>query len=96
MSTIIDKLNDEAFNDYQSRDAGNPQNPVLLVGVNLFGGSLGIHIPVNLITTGISGILGIPGIAALISVSAVNNFLKFLFQKFVSSSATYIRIPPLI
>jgi hypothetical protein len=26
MSTIIDKLNDEAFNDYQSRDAGNPQN----------------------------------------------------------------------
>ena len=27
MSTIIDKLNDEAFNDYQSRDAGNPQNP---------------------------------------------------------------------
>ncbi|QEY89621.1 Inhibitor of pro-sigmaK processing BofA [Bacillus amyloliquefaciens] len=41
---------------------------ILLVGVNLFGGSLGIHIPVNLITTGISGILGIPGIAALIVI----------------------------
>ncbi|WP_322544374.1 pro-sigmaK processing inhibitor BofA family protein [Bacillus sp. SS15] len=41
---------------------------ILLVGVNLFGSSLGIHIPVNLITTGISGILGIPGIAALIVI----------------------------
>ncbi|KXZ16529.1 transcriptional regulator [Bacillus nakamurai] len=41
---------------------------LLLVGVNLFGSSLGIHIPVNPITTGISGILGIPGIAALIVI----------------------------
>ncbi|AOC89573.1 pro-sigmaK processing inhibitor BofA family protein [Bacillus sp. L381] len=41
---------------------------ILLVGVNLFGGSLGIHIPVNLVTTGVSGILGIPGIAALIVI----------------------------
>ncbi|MBT2575766.1 pro-sigmaK processing inhibitor BofA family protein [Bacillus sp. ISL-51] len=41
---------------------------VLLVGVNLFGSSLGIHIPVNPVTTGISGILGIPGIAALIVI----------------------------
>ena len=41
---------------------------ILLVGVNLVGGSLGIHIPVNLVTTGVSGILGIPGIAALIVI----------------------------
>lgn len=41
---------------------------LLLAGVNLFGGSLGIHIPVNPITTGISGILGVPGIVALIVI----------------------------
>ncbi|MCD2456874.1 sigma-K factor-processing regulator BofA, partial [Staphylococcus aureus] len=30
--------------------------------------SLGIHVPINLVTTAISGILGIPGIAALVVI----------------------------
>ncbi|MCY9295205.1 sigma-K factor-processing regulator BofA, partial [Bacillus spizizenii] len=41
---------------------------LLLVCVNMFGGSLGIHVPINLVTTAISGILGIPGIAALVVI----------------------------
>ncbi|KAF1677157.1 sigma-K factor-processing regulator BofA [Bacillus mexicanus] len=41
---------------------------LLLVCVNMFGGSLGIHVPINFITTAISGILGVPGIAALVVI----------------------------
>ncbi|MBU2661844.1 sigma-K factor-processing regulator BofA [Bacillus cabrialesii] len=41
---------------------------LLLVCVNMFGGSLGIHVPINLVTTAISGILGVPGIAALVII----------------------------
>ncbi|MEC1669847.1 pro-sigmaK processing inhibitor BofA family protein [Bacillus sp. FSL R5-0560] len=41
---------------------------LLLVCVNMFGGSLGIHVPINIVTTAISGILGIPGIAALVVI----------------------------
>ncbi|ATH93962.1 sigma-K factor-processing regulatory protein BofA [Bacillus glycinifermentans] len=41
---------------------------LLLFCVNLFGESMGIHLPINVITTGISGLLGIPGVAALIVI----------------------------
>ncbi|WP_430742642.1 pro-sigmaK processing inhibitor BofA family protein [Bacillus atrophaeus] len=41
---------------------------LLLVCVNMFGGSLGIHVPINIVTTGVSGILGIPGVAALVVI----------------------------
>ena len=63
--------------------AGVPRNPFkqagkliakLVVGaialflINAIGGNYGIHIPINIPTTLISGILGMPGIAALIVV----------------------------
>ncbi|WP_455661211.1 pro-sigmaK processing inhibitor BofA family protein [Pradoshia sp.] len=63
--------------------AGVPRNPLkqtgklitkLVIGavalflINAAGGSYGIHIPINIPTTLISGILGVPGIAALVVV----------------------------
>mgnify|MGYP002733150391 CR=1 FL=1 len=63
--------------------AGVPSNPLkqagklivkLVIGaialflINAVGGNYGIHIPINVPTTLISGILGMPGIAALIVV----------------------------
>lgn len=63
--------------------AGMPSNPLkqagklivkLVIGaialflINAVGGNYGIHIPINVPTTLISGILGMPGIAALIVV----------------------------
>jgi len=44
---------------------------LLLFFVNAFGTSLDFHIPINLFTTTVSGILGIPGIAALIVIKTV-------------------------
>ncbi|MCM3165119.1 MULTISPECIES: pro-sigmaK processing inhibitor BofA family protein [Metabacillus] len=41
---------------------------LLLFFVNAFGTSIDLHIPINLITSSISGILGIPGLAALIVI----------------------------
>ncbi|MED1742291.1 pro-sigmaK processing inhibitor BofA family protein [Bacillus swezeyi] len=41
---------------------------LFLFCVNLFGESMGIHVPINLVTTGVSGILGVPGVAALIVI----------------------------
>ncbi|ALC83235.1 MULTISPECIES: pro-sigmaK processing inhibitor BofA family protein [Bacillus] len=41
---------------------------LLLFCVNMLGSSIGIHVPINFVTTGISGLLGIPGIAALVIV----------------------------
>lgn len=32
---------------------------------NVFGGSLGLHIPINLFTVVVSGFLGLPGLASL-------------------------------
>ena len=63
--------------------AGVPRNPLKQMGsliaklvlgavalflINAAGGSHGIHIPINIPTTMISGILGIPGMAALVIV----------------------------
>ncbi|MBG9913665.1 pro-sigmaK processing inhibitor BofA family protein [Bacillus sonorensis] len=41
---------------------------VFLFCVNLFGQSMGIHVPINFVTTGVSGLLGVPGVAALIVI----------------------------
>jgi inhibitor of the pro-sigma K processing machinery len=41
---------------------------LLLYFVNVFGVPFNIHIPINLITAAVSGLLGIPGIAAMIAI----------------------------
>lgn len=41
---------------------------LFLFCVNLFGESVGIHVPINIVTTGVSGLLGFPGVAALIVI----------------------------
>ena len=63
--------------------AGVPRNPLrqtgkliirLVIGavalfvINAAGGTYGIHIPINIPTTFISGILGVPGMAALVVI----------------------------
>ncbi|KGP71434.1 pro-sigmaK processing inhibitor BofA family protein [Pontibacillus yanchengensis] len=63
--------------------AGAPMKPVrfiangavkVVIGVlflfffNVFGASLGLHIPINAFTAIISGFLGIPGLASLIAI----------------------------
>ncbi|WP_318183289.1 pro-sigmaK processing inhibitor BofA family protein [Metabacillus idriensis] len=44
---------------------------LFLFFVNAFGTSLGLHIPINLTTASISGLLGLPGVAALIIIKMV-------------------------
>ncbi|MFC0274875.1 pro-sigmaK processing inhibitor BofA family protein [Metabacillus herbersteinensis] len=44
---------------------------LLLFFVNAFGTSLDLHIPINLITSSISGLLGIPGLLALIVIKTM-------------------------
>ncbi|WP_062350909.1 pro-sigmaK processing inhibitor BofA family protein [Bacillus kwashiorkori] len=41
---------------------------LLLFFLNAFGNQFGIHVPINLITATISGILGIPGVLALTTI----------------------------
>ncbi|HWO95764.1 MAG TPA: pro-sigmaK processing inhibitor BofA family protein [Bacillus sp. (in: firmicutes)] len=41
---------------------------LLLFFVNAFGGQLDIHIPINILTAGISGFLGVFGVAALVII----------------------------
>lgn len=41
---------------------------VLLFLLNTMGNHYGIHIPINLFTTAVSGFLGVPGLAALVAV----------------------------
>ncbi|WP_170005877.1 pro-sigmaK processing inhibitor BofA family protein [Bacillus fonticola] len=36
--------------------------------VNTVGGQFDLHVPINLVTATVSGILGIPGVAALIAI----------------------------
>ena len=45
---------------------------LFLFFLNLFGTSINLHIPINLITTCVSGFLGIPGLCALVAI-------KYLF-----------------
>ncbi|WP_458411441.1 pro-sigmaK processing inhibitor BofA family protein [Schinkia sp. CFF1] len=62
---------------------GAPIKPVRMVGgglirimlgalglfiINSIGTLMGFHIPINLVTASVSGLLGIPGMAALIAI----------------------------
>lgn len=44
---------------------------VMILLVNTFGGNIGLHIPFNLVTAIVSGILGIPGVIALIILNYI-------------------------
>lgn len=63
--------------------AGAPIKPVRFIGqglikltigalflffLNAFGNQFGIHVPINFITTAVSGFLGIPGLFALVAI----------------------------
>ncbi|MBP2243350.1 inhibitor of the pro-sigma K processing machinery [Cytobacillus eiseniae] len=41
---------------------------LFLFFLNTFGNQFGIHVPINFITSGISGFLGIPGLFALVAI----------------------------
>lgn len=62
---------------------GAPLKPVRYVGqgvvklligalflffLNAFGNQFGIHVPINLVTSAVSGFLGIPGMFALVAI----------------------------
>lgn len=44
---------------------------LLLFFANAFGTSLGFHIPINFVTSSVSGFLGLPGLAALIIIKTI-------------------------
>jgi inhibitor of the pro-sigma K processing machinery len=41
---------------------------LFLFFLNIIGNQFGIHVPINLITSAVSGILGIPGVMALVAI----------------------------
>lgn len=41
---------------------------LLLFFFNVFGGAIGLHIPINLFTTAVTGFLGVFGIASLAAI----------------------------
>lgn len=41
---------------------------LFLFFLNEFGTSLGIYVPINLVTASVSGLLGLPGVAALVAI----------------------------
>ena len=62
---------------------GSPSKPIrfisqgvvkLIIGalflffLNIIGSQFGIHVPINLVTSAVSGILGIPGVLALVAI----------------------------
>ncbi|MEW9111385.1 pro-sigmaK processing inhibitor BofA family protein [Cytobacillus gottheilii] len=62
---------------------GAPMKPVRFIGqsfvklligalflffLNAFGNQFGIHVPINLVTSAISGFLGIPGLFSLVAI----------------------------
>ncbi|MDV5703273.1 pro-sigmaK processing inhibitor BofA family protein [Robertmurraya sp. GLU-23] len=62
---------------------GTPLKPIRIIGqglikiligalflffLNAFGNQFNIHVPINLMTSAISGFLGLPGLAALVAV----------------------------
>ncbi|WP_080843591.1 pro-sigmaK processing inhibitor BofA family protein [Cytobacillus gottheilii] len=62
---------------------GAPMRPVRFIGqgfvklligalflffLNAFGNQFGIHVPINLVTSAISGFLGIPGLFSLVAI----------------------------
>lgn len=44
---------------------------VMILLVNVFGESIGLHIPFNIITAIVAGSLGIPGVIALIVINYI-------------------------
>jgi inhibitor of the pro-sigma K processing machinery len=62
---------------------GTPLKPIRIIGqglikiligalflffLNAFGNQFNIHVPINIMTSAISGFLGLPGLAALVAV----------------------------
>ena len=41
---------------------------VFLFFLNILGNQVGIHVPINLVTSAVAGLLGIPGVAALAAI----------------------------
>jgi len=41
---------------------------LFLFFLNEFGTSLGIYVPINLVTASVSGVLGVPGVLALVAI----------------------------
>lgn len=41
---------------------------VFLFFLNTLGGQIGIHVPINFVTSAVAGLLGIPGVAALAAI----------------------------
>ncbi|WP_338471250.1 pro-sigmaK processing inhibitor BofA family protein [Niallia sp. XMNu-256] len=41
---------------------------LFLFFLNIIGNQFGIHVPINLVTSAVSGILGIPGLFALVAI----------------------------
>lgn len=41
---------------------------VFLFFLNTLGNQVGIHVPINLVTSAVAGLLGIPGVAALAAI----------------------------
>lgn len=41
---------------------------VFLFFLNMLGNQVGIHVPINLVTSAVAGLLGIPGVAALAAI----------------------------
>ncbi|KUP03890.1 pro-sigma K processing regulatory protein [Bacillus coahuilensis m2-6] len=44
---------------------------LFLFFLNAFGGQVGLHVPINLVTASIAGLLGIPGVAGLAVIQMV-------------------------
>lgn len=44
---------------------------LFLFFLNTFGTAINLHIPINIVTTAVSGVLGIPGLAALVAIKYV-------------------------
>jgi inhibitor of the pro-sigma K processing machinery len=44
---------------------------LLLFFLNAVGNQFGLHIPINLITSSVSGLLGIPGLCALVVIQTL-------------------------
>jgi inhibitor of the pro-sigma K processing machinery len=40
----------------------------LLFFLNVLGNQFGVHVPINLMTSAVSGLLGIPGLCALVAI----------------------------
>lgn len=44
---------------------------LLLFFLNTFGQAAGLHVPINIFTAGVSGLLGLPGVGALVAIKYI-------------------------